>query len=152
MPPDPGHVRANRAPGRAHVSAALALAWSRVSSGCKGSFADAVGLSAKSVNRAITEETLPELDHALASILFDPTALAEVMALYGFRLVRVDAQPGADMELVTAMARTVPEYLNRLADGQRCHVDTMELAMLFRPLIPQLQQIVNEADRLRRGE
>jgi hypothetical protein len=42
---------------------------------------------------------------------------------------------------------TATEYLDRMKDGQRCHVDTAALAKLLVPLIPALLSIIEEAQQ-----
>jgi hypothetical protein len=44
------------------------------------------------------------------------------------------------------MLHAATEYLDRMKDGRRCHVDTAALAKLFIPLIPQMLAIVEEAN------
>lgn len=75
-------VRPKTALSRTRVSAALAAAWSRVSLKLgKGAFADAIELKVRSVDRALTGDTTPELHTALNGLIADASALDEVAAL-----------------------------------------------------------------------
>ncbi len=133
---------------KSDVSAALAVGWSRaVRATGKGTFADKIDSSTKTIDRALIGETLPELHTALASLSADPTALDEVAALYGVRFCPLTVQAANDLELVGNLSQTVTEFLHRLSDGTRCHRDTAILADLFRRVIPQMQAIVDEHDR-----
>ncbi|MBY8333146.1 hypothetical protein [Qipengyuania pacifica] len=132
---------------KTNLSRALSAAWGRVSNALgKGTFADKAGFGdTVTINRALTGPSLPSSENLLNSLAADPNALEEVFALYGLDSPRPkNAQPANDMDLVTNLSGTVAEYLQRLADGKRCHVDTAVLAKLFRPLIPQMQAIVDE--------
>lgn len=144
------HVRPNRAAAKAQVSAALAAGWGRVIHlRGKGALADGIGVSERGINRALIGETVPELHNAINSLTVDATALDEVLALVGFSLTPIDARGVDDMQLVTGLSGAVADYLARMGDG-RCHVDTAALAKLFRPLIGQMQAIV-DADDAQRG-
>lgn len=130
------------------LSAALGAAWGRVSNGLtKGVFAERMEVDVVTINRALAGPSLPAAEHLLNSLAADQTALQEVLALYGLKAVPVVAEAANDMGLATALAQSVAEYLARIADGKRCHIDTAVLANLFRPLIPQMQAIVDESDR-----
>lgn len=149
MPDRIKQVRPIRKCSKAQVSGAIAAGWARVSAGRKGAFADAIDVDLKTVNRALTGESVPELHTALNSLADDPTALDEVLALYGVTTTPRRPQSGTDMELMGRLGHTLAEYIDRMRDGKRCHNDTLALAVLFRPLIPQMAAIVDEADALR---
>lgn len=149
MPDGVNQVRPIRKRSKAEVSGALAAGWSRVSSGRKGAFADNVEIDVKTVNRALTGETTPELHTAFNSLADDPTALDELAALYGVTIRPRKTTSGSDMDLCAGLGAALAEYLHRLADGKICHTDKLAMAALFRPLIPQMAAIVDEADALR---
>jgi DNA-binding phage protein len=138
----------NNLPNKAEVSQALAIGLSRAirTAGGKGSLADGMDTSTKTLDRALTGETLPELHTALAATQTDLTALDEVFKLYGFHASLNRVEAANDMELAASMSSTVTEFLKRLSDGKRCHIDTGVLAELFRRLIPQMQALVDEHD------
>lgn len=144
-----GQVRPIRKQSKTRVSGALAAGWARVSAGRKGAFADNLECDVKTVNRALASETLPELHTALNSLADDLTALDEVFALYGLKVQSRESTVGGDMELAAGLGHGLSELIERLRDGRRCHLDTLALSELFRPLVPHLQSIVDEADALR---
>lgn len=129
------------------LSSAISAAWGRVSNSLgKGAFADKMDASTKTIDRALTGPSLPDAENLLNSLAADPSALDEVLALYGLQVRIKKAEAANDMDLVASLSGTVAEYLERIRDGKRCHVDTAVLAKLFRPLIPQMQAIVDEHD------
>lgn len=142
-------VRPIRKRTKAEVSGALAAGWARVSAGRKGAFADNIDIDTKTVNRALTGETVPELHTAWNSLADDPTALDELASLYGVSIIARRTASANDMELAAGLGHSLSELIDRLRDGKRCHIDTLALAELFRPLIPQMQAVIAEADELR---
>lgn len=142
-------VRPIRKRSKTDVSGALAAGWARVSAGRKGAFADNLDIDAKTVNRTLTGETVPELHTAFNSLADNPTALDELCALYGVSIVARTACGTTGMDLAASLGRSLSELIERLRDGRIDHIDTLALAELFRPLIPQMQAVVAEADGLR---
>lgn len=135
---------------KATLSAALGAAWSRVSLAIgKGTFADKAEFDQVTLSRAVAGPALPSAENLLNSLAADPTALDEVLALYGLAARPAYAAHGGDMELMGRLGHTLAEYIDLMRDGKRCHNDTLALAVLFRPLIPQMAAIVDEADALR---
>lgn len=126
----------------------LSIAWGRVGPAMGlATMAGKMGLSdPKTISRAITTQNLPEAHTVLNSLFADPTALDEVMREYGYRMVTLRADAANDMALAADLSQTVTEFLKRLSDGKRCHIDTAVLAELFRRLIPQMQAVVDEHD------
>jgi hypothetical protein len=100
----------------------------------------------KTITRVTGMQNLPEAHTIFNSLIADPTALDEVLAEYGLRVCPKHRDAANDMELATDLSTTLTEFLRRIADGKRCHVDTAVLAELFRRLIPQMQTIVDERD------
>lgn len=114
----------------------------------RGALADRSGRTTRALDKLFAGDTADTSGRGLFDFLnADETALDEVAALYGVCLTPKRANPANDMDLVTDLSRTVAEYLARIADGKRCHIDTAVLANLFRPIIPQMQAIVDESDR-----
>jgi hypothetical protein len=143
------HVRAIRTQSKASVQGALSAGWARVSAGRKGAFADNLEICTSTVNRALIGETVPELHTAFNSLADDPTALDEVFALYGLAVHSRQSVTGSDMELAAQLGGALASYLTRLADGKICHRDTLAMAELFRPIIPRMVCVVDQADTLR---
>ena len=150
MATKPSHVRP-AAPAKSDVSDALAVGWARASrSTGKGAMADAIGASTKTIDRALTGETLPELHTALASMLVDESALDEVFTLYGLeRPRRKSAQAANDLATVSGLSNVVSRFCDALSDGTRDHRETLELAELVRGVMPALTALLDEAARVR---
>lgn len=141
-----------KARSRATLSKALSAGWSRVALAIgKGKFADDAEFDVVTINRALTGPSLPSAENLLNSLAADPSALAEVLALYGLQVSPLVATTANDFELAARIGHTLAEFLERLRDGQRCHVDTAVLAPMFRDLIPQMQAIVDQDDARKLG-
>lgn len=131
------------------MSEALGLDWHHVSNRHgKSAFAKAVDVDPKTVNRAITGETMPELHTALASLLIDPTALQRTFALYGFKAVPISGQAANDMETVASLSELVTQFVKVLEDGVRDHNETLSLSTLIAPLLARLHAIMEESRRI----
>lgn len=139
----------NRPASKSHVSDALSSGLSRAvaTAGGKGACADRMEVEPKTLSRWLGGETMPELHLAAGALSVDRTALNDVLALYGLTATPKVAEAANDMALVGALSNSVTEFLRLIADGKRCHIDTAVLATLFRPLIPQMQSIVDEHDK-----
>jgi hypothetical protein len=130
------------------VSDALANDWLRIAPiGERASFAAKIGCrDPKTVSKAISGEHLPEAHTILNSLVADPTALFKVFQLYGGAFVRTQPGEVCDMSCISQMLHAATEYLDRMKDGRRCHVDNTVLAKLFVPLIPAMLAIIREAN------
>lgn len=144
-------VRPNVAPAKSEVSGALSVSWARAAwSIGKGAMADKIGTSTKTIDRALTGETVPELHTALASLLSDETALDEVFALYGLERPRWKRSEAAnDLHTVSGLTGLASQFCRALEDGNRDHTETLELADAIRLLMPALTAITTEANRIR---
>lgn len=133
------------------TSSALAEGWARVSRKLgKGAFADELDVDVKTINRALTGETLPELHTALNSLLSDPMALNEVFKLYGLESPRRrDDHAANDLETLASISHLAGRWIDALADGNRDHRETCQLTDAIRSLLPALSALVAEADRIR---
>lgn len=144
-------VRPKTAPEKSDVSGALTVGWARAARKVgKGAMADAIKASPKTIDRALTGETVPELHTALASLLVDPSALDEVFALYGLeRPQTAVGQAANDLATVSGLSGVVTAFCKALEDGSRCHTETLELADLVRAVMPALNALMDEANRIR---
>lgn len=145
-------MSARRTPPRKSVvqdALAAGLARAAITAGGKGHLVDNMDTSPATLTRALSGTHLPELHTAFSALLTDVTALDEVAALYGVKIAHRTSTAANDMELAGELSGALTEFLTRLADGRRCHVDTAVLAELFRRLIPQMQAIVGEHDARR---
>lgn len=149
MPHRTSHVRTVRKCTKAEVSGKLAAGWARVSSGRKGEMADALDSSVKTIDRALTGETLPELHTALNSLAFDPSALAEVFDLMGLEVRPKRSTPANDLATIASICNLAGQFTAALEDGHRDHRETCQLADAIRPLLVALSAICAEADAVR---
>ena len=140
-------------PSKLDVSAHLAAGWARVMARMgRGNFTDKMGIDSKVVARALVQETTPELHTALASLLVDPTALDEVLALYGYGLHKLphttDGQHDGQKDLAAiiefASAKSAFEMGN-----PNDHRAKLVLAEKARPVAQVAFGCVAEADRIR---
>lgn len=145
-----GIVCPKRLLGKEDVSQALASDWFRAAHGRKGAFADAIGAKCtKTVDRVITGEHLPALHTALNSLVADETALFNTLRLAGGVFVRAETGSCDDNETISAMLRAATDYFERMKDGKRDHQDTLALADLFRPLVPAMLCVIQEANTIK---
>lgn len=130
------------------VSAKLAEGWFRVSKGGrKGALADACGVSCtKPIDAAIAGRSLPELHTAFNSLNHDLSALDEVAALFGVKIVPLRSEAANDLETIAGLSGVTSEWLVALLDGIRDHRETKKLAELFRPLVVRMQAVIQEAE------
>lgn len=145
------HVCPKVAPDKSEVSAALSVGWARAARSIgKGAFADKIKSCTKTVDRALTGDTVPELHTALASLLADPHALDEVFPLYGFNPPQHrHATAANDLATVSELSGLVSTFCAALKDGNRDHRETLAIADLVRAIMPSLTDILDEANRLR---
>jgi len=136
---------------KADVSAALVMGWARmIAKHRKGGFADRMEVDPKTIARTMSGETSPELHTALNSLAVDPSALNELFALYGFLPPRPRvAEAANDMATVSSLSNVVAQFCDALKDGERDHIETLELADAIRMIMPALTAILNEANRIR---
>lgn len=113
----------------------------------KDKLAGAADVTVRTVEKWMSQTSLPDIDCLLNMADEDPRIVAKLFAEKGWVLTPKVARPANDMELAAGMGHSVAELIERLRDGHRCHVDTAVLAAMFRPLIPQMQAIVDEDDR-----
>jgi hypothetical protein len=132
------------------VQPKLAQAWSRVIATVgKGAFADKCGCDADTIDNALTGKTLPRFHTAMNSLAADPSALDEVFALYGLRVVPRQCQAANDLTTAAGASQIATAICQALADGIRNHHETLQIADIIRPHLPALSAIVKEAEELR---
>lgn len=150
MPDRVNQVCPKTAPAKSEVSAALAVGWARAARQGKGAMADKIDASTKTIDRALTGDSLPELHTALASMLADESALDEVLALYGRgRPPRLNSEAANDLATVSDLSGLVAAFCDAIKDGNRDHRETLAIAELVRAIMPALTDILDEANRLR---
>ncbi|WP_288803891.1 hypothetical protein [uncultured Novosphingobium sp.] len=144
------HVRPLRTSDKSDVSKAISAGWARVlRSVGKGTFADSIDIGTKTIDRALTGESVPELHTALNSLSVDITALDEVFALYGLRVKPMRSEPANDIATISRLSNLAGQFAEALADGHRDHRETCQLADTIRPLMAALTAICLEADLIK---
>ncbi len=138
-----------RARSKSDVQGKLAAGWARVMAGHKGEFIDTIDSSPATVNRALTGDSVPELHTALNSLAFDFTALDEVLALYGAKIVPNQIEASNDLATISSLSNLAGQFAKALEDGHRDHRETMALAAAIRPLMKALSAICAEADHIK---
>lgn len=78
-------------------------------------------------------------------------AWARVIAKHGRGVFadKLGADAANDMETVADLSHLVGAWVSALADGHRCHVETLALAKVIRPLLPRMNAICAETDFIR---
>lgn len=79
----------------------------------------------------------------------DPTALDEVLALYGLKLSPVEAEAGQDFTTIADSAALLATFTDAMRDGRRDHRETIAIAEKARGVVPHLTAIIAEADAFR---
>lgn len=146
-----GKVSPVRALAKEEFQNALSADWLRIAPlGQRSSFAEKVLASEGStISDTIGGVHLPGAHTILNSLVVDPTALSTVLLRYGGVFVPVAAGPCNDNAAISQLLRAATEYVERMQDGRRDHVDTLALADLFRPLIPAMLCVIEEANKLK---
>ena len=133
----------------------LAAAWGRVwpKIGTQAAMAERMGLNdTAAIKRAVTAANLPEAHTIFNSLCADPTALDEVLAYYGFKVVPLVADAANDFDTLADAAELHDEHMSAMRDGRRDHRETLRIAEKARPVVRKYQAIISEAERLRAGE
>ncbi len=132
------------------VSALLSAGWARiVAIQGKGSFADRIETTTRTVDNGLTGNTLPEAHTIFNSLVADRGALDELFAEYGLKVVPIHAEAANDMATVAGFCDAAGELASAIADGHRNHTETLRVADKLRPHLPAAMAIVREADAIR---
>jgi hypothetical protein len=130
----------------------LSRAWSRVCDGLDGGkheMAAKLSVHTDTIGNALSAQRAPEALTVINSVTVDPTALDEVFRELGFCLIPLQTAAANDLQTAAGVVSAMGDLIARLADGIRCHNDTLAVATMLRPHMPALEAIVTEADRLR---
>lgn len=104
----------------------------------------------RTIEKWIAQGSLPDVDALFNMADESPEVLNGLLAEKGWAsLTPARSDPANDMQLAAGLGHSLAEFIDRLRDGRRCHVDTAVLSALFRELIPQMQAIVDEDDARR---
>lgn len=133
----------------------LAAAWGRVwpKIGTQGEMAGRMGLNdTAAIKRVVSASNLPEAHTIFNSLCADATALDEVLAYYGFKVVPLVSDAANDFDTLADAAELHDEHMSAMRDGRRDHRETLRIAEKARPVVRKYQAIISEAERLRAGE
>lgn len=103
----------------------------------------------KTIARGMAGPCLPDAENLLNSLAADPTALAEVLALYGLQIVPIGFDAALDFEIIADNSALLAEHTEAMRDGRRDHRETVRIADKARPVVQRLSAIIAEADRIR---
>jgi hypothetical protein len=138
------------APDEARFHALLVQGLARVSAKHgRGQLADAMGRSGRQLDNVFGGAD-PKAKALFDALLLDPTALDEVAAAYGLRIVPATDGQENDMRLAAGIAAGLAKLIESNADGVRDHNETLAIAAVMRPHLGALTNIINQADEITR--
>jgi hypothetical protein len=149
--PDDTVVPKGALPSEAQYRDNLILGLSRISAKHgRGSVADKSGRSTRALDKLFSGGSHDTTGKGLLDFLAaDLTALDEVLALYGVRLVPSRSETANDLHTISSLSALASKLASALEDGRRDHRETCDLADAIRPLMKALGAICSEADRHR---
>ena len=116
----------------------------------RGNLADKSGRTTRALDKVFCGDNCGKHYKALTDFLLaDPSALDEVLALYGFGLHRLAAGGPDDFGAIADSAALAAEHTEAMRDGVRDHRETLRIAEKARPVLKAYSGIVAEADRIR---
>lgn len=115
----------------------------------RGKLADAMGRSGRQLDNVFGGAD-PKPKALFDTLTLDTTALDEVMAAYGLRVVRQAQGSEDDLRLASGIAAGLAKLIESNADGIRDHNETIAIAAVIRPHLGALTNIINQADELTR--
>ncbi len=124
---------------------------SRVSASIgRGALADKSGRTTRALDKLFSGASGDTTGKGLLDFLAaDPSALDEVLALYGFQLAPLGFDAALDFEIIADTSGLLAEHTEAMRDGRRDHRETMRIADKARPVVQRFQSIIAEADKLR---
>jgi hypothetical protein len=144
-------VRANSNPTELQYHEALiaGLARAAVAIG-RGNLADKSNRTTRALDKLFSGSSADTSGKGLLDFLLaDPTALDEVLALYGHQLAPLDPSRAIDFEIIADAAALTAEHTDAMRDGRRDHNETIRIADKARPVVQRYSAIIAEADELR---
>lgn len=112
--------------------------------------AERIGVSEGTVANARNQKCdLGGVTLARIAYEFGPEALDPFMRLGNGRAVPLTSDPANDLSMAAKLSHASGTIIDAVSDGHRCHTETLEIADKFRPLVPQMTAIIDEADQLR---
>jgi len=136
-------------PDEAHFGALFVAGLARVAAKIgKGTLADRMGRTVRSLDNILAGGSTS--GKAMCdTLLADSTALDEVLAEYGFKLVPLTAEAANDLNTAAGLLDGATELVRAQRDGIRDHTETLMVADKLRPHLPAALAIVREADQIR---
>jgi hypothetical protein len=114
----------------------------------KGTLADRMGRTVRSLENIMAGGSTSGKAMCDA-LLADHTALDEVLADYGFKLVPLTLDAANDLNTAAGLLDGATELVRSQHDGHRDHSETLRVADKLRPHLPAALAIVREADQIR---
>lgn len=116
----------------------------------RGNLADKSERTTKALDKLFSGSSADTSGKGLLDFLqADPSALDEVLALYGYQLTPLDAQAAIDFEIIADAAALTAAHTEAMRDGRRDHRETLGIADKARPVVARYSAIIREADVLR---
>jgi hypothetical protein len=115
----------------------------------RGQLSDAMGRSGRQLDNVFGGSD-PKAKALFDALALDPTALDEVIAAYGLRIVPATDGQENDMRLAAGIAAGLAKLIESNADGVRDHNETLAIAAVMRPHLGALTNIINQADEITR--
>lgn len=113
--------------------------------------ADYAGCHPRTITEAKAENSLPELHLMLNLLALDATALDELLALVGYRLIPAQDTSTCFPSMLADMAGVVSTTASALADGRVDHREEAQIIDQLRPFLPDLNRIVAQHDARKAG-
>jgi len=107
------------------------------------------GCTSRCIQKAIAQDSLPELHTALNVAALDTEAAADLMALYGLGLFLVDPDTLPDADALSALASLLAEVAEAMRDGRLDHIETCKVAAKAAPVAPWVNGVIARAAKLR---
>jgi len=144
-------VPRNDPPSELQYHEALIAGLARVASNVgRGNLADKSNRTTRALDKLFSGSSADTSGKGLLDFLCaDPSALDEVLALYGFQLAPAEALPAIDFEIIADTAALQAEHTEAMRDGRRCHRETIRIADKARPVVARYSAIIAEADQYR---
>lgn len=132
-----------------HDALVLGLARSAANVG-RGNLADRSKRTTRALDKLFSGACADTSGKGLLDFLLaDPSALDEVLGLYGYQLAPTNCAPALDFEIIADTAALTAAHTEAMRDGIRKHRETIKIADCARPVVAQYSAIIAEADRLR---
>lgn len=144
-------VRNKPAPTELQYHQALVAGLARVAGHLgRGNLADKSNRTTRALDKLFSGAVSDTSGKGLLDFLkADPSALDEVLALYGYQLAPIGADAVLDFEIIADAAALTAEHTEAMRDGRRDHRETMRIADKARPVVARYQGIIAEADAMR---